>query len=225
MPSDKQPLSPAPRASVAEESKGMGRPSRNRNIVVAVDDDRLSWQAVRFAVQELYREGDVLHLLHVIPKDSVTVPVAHPAFGSHSFLSDSMGSIDFETYLWEHATHFIKSTMVGLAAERQAACEVDIVTGECRQSIGHKICEMADKLEASFIVIPGRHNPGFFESVFAGDSAGFGSYVAQWARQPTVIYQPRAEPEQSAEGEQSVELEQLEHGKVPVPASRPAVAP
>lgn len=42
----------------------------------------------------------MLHLLHVIPKDSISIPVPHSSLASMSYAGDSL---DFESVLEEHA--------------------------------------------------------------------------------------------------------------------------
>ncbi len=132
----------------------------------------------------------MLHLLHVIPRDSISMPVPHAGLGLSSM--SYCETEDFETCLWEHATQFIEQTMVGLADARKATCEVEIVRAASRQSIGDAICKTAEQLQAALIVVPGRQRPGPIERLFVGDQGAFGSYVAKHAGRPTVIYQPQA---------------------------------
>lgn len=157
-----------------------------RNIIVAVDDDQESWEAVKFTLKDLYQAGDVLHLLHVIPKDSCAVPTP-PSHAASSYNVTS--SLDFEAFLHDSSVRFIRETMLELADQRNARCEVDIVRGRCRQSVGEAICKVADELEASLVVVPGRRRPHLVERIFNGECAlQYGSFVAKHSNRPTVIF-------------------------------------
>lgn len=46
----------------------MAEDAEGRVIIVAVEDSADSTQAFDFAVQNMYRAGDQLHLVHVIPR-------------------------------------------------------------------------------------------------------------------------------------------------------------
>lgn len=52
-----------------------------------------AWHAVRWTLEHLYKDGDVLHLLHVIPRNSSQTPL--PA----AFLAGASESMDFEEML------------------------------------------------------------------------------------------------------------------------------
>lgn len=91
----------------------------------------------------------------------------------------------------QHAYEFINETMVGLAAARKAKCEIDLVRGACRDTIGAAICKKSEALNAAVVVIA-QQEKNFVEEIFSGGSVS--KHVSQHCKQPTLIYQPRRDP-------------------------------
>ncbi|GAX81949.1 hypothetical protein CEUSTIGMA_g9377.t1 [Chlamydomonas eustigma] len=166
--------------------------SASRHLLVTVDDTQLSWKALRYTMKELYRQGDVLHLVHVIPRDMVHVPIPLSMLGNVSFTDSCVLSPEqMELALCEHAELFISQCMVDLVGSCQAHCQVDIIrTGHIRDSIVEAVCKAAERLEASLIVVPGNTPRSFADLIFRNDHAFFGAYVAEHSSRPTLIFQP-----------------------------------
>ncbi|KAG1681125.1 hypothetical protein FOA52_015567 [Chlamydomonas sp. UWO 241] len=163
-----------------------------RLLLCCVDDDELSWDAVRFTLRDLYRPGDCIHLLHVIPHDSMTMPLPLSGMGSSAmcFGNDPTSSLDMEDELVAHAHAFMRDAFAELALESQARCEVEVVRGACRRTVGEQIVAAADRLAAALIVVPEKRTRNLMEQLLGGDYACFGEYVLNNSTRPTVVYQP-----------------------------------
>jgi hypothetical protein len=183
---------------------------------------QLSWKALRYTMKELYRHGencsvglkkvsfsysmhwtscsiiafccagDVLHLVHVIPRDMVHVPVPLSILGNVSFTDSCvLTSEQMELALCEHAELFIAQCMVELVGSCHAQYQVDIIrAGHTRDSIGETVCKAAERLQASLIVVPGDTPKSLADFIFRNDHASFGAYVAAHSSRPTLIFQP-----------------------------------
>ncbi|KAF5833458.1 hypothetical protein DUNSADRAFT_10248 [Dunaliella salina] len=118
-----------------------------RRLVVAVNDTEESWCAVKWTLNNIYRDGDVLHLVHCVPKNSVRVPL--PA----AFLSSMHDSMDYEDMLEVHAYEFINSTMVEMASSKKAECQVDVLHVSGPRNAGDAVCKYSEDLQAGLVVI------------------------------------------------------------------------
>jgi hypothetical protein len=80
-----------------------------------------SWRAVKWTLQNLYRPGDVLHLVHVIPpEEKLMVPIMPSALPFSS--TDSFDEMQETMHSYVH--RFIDANFLPLAAEHSALCEV-----------------------------------------------------------------------------------------------------
>uniref|UniRef100_A0A7S3R2G8 UspA domain-containing protein n=1 Tax=Dunaliella tertiolecta TaxID=3047 RepID=A0A7S3R2G8_DUNTE len=118
-----------------------------RRLVVAVNDTEESWCAVKWTLNNIYRDGDVLHLVHCVPKNSVRVPL--PA----AFLTSINDSMDYEDMLEVHAYEFINSTMVEMASSKKAECRVDVLHVTGPRNAGDAVCKYSEDLQAGLVVI------------------------------------------------------------------------
>uniref|UniRef100_A0A7S0WQW6 UspA domain-containing protein n=1 Tax=Chlamydomonas leiostraca TaxID=1034604 RepID=A0A7S0WQW6_9CHLO len=146
-------------ANLPQPTAKLGRP-----LVVAVDDTLDSWYAVRWTLEHIYRDGDVLHLVHTIPKNSSSSTSLPAPF----LLGGVSESMDFEEELELHARDFINQTMVELAASTHARCEVDLlhVTGN-NDCMADAICRRSEELDAAMVIVS-QVNKTFVEELFTG---------------------------------------------------------
>eukprot|EP00878_Enallax_costatus_P038871 GHUV01044359.1.p1 GENE.GHUV01044359.1~~GHUV01044359.1.p1 ORF type:complete len:173 (+),score=24.68 GHUV01044359.1:357-875(+) len=118
---------------------GRSSAASGRNLVVAVDHTESSYKAVHWTLQNLYREGDVLHLLHVVPSSCNTHVTG--GFGLGATLPPEEGLQD---QMAEHARSYFQQHFLSLVQQHGAACELDLVhgacTGRCRTSTEKEMC-------------------------------------------------------------------------------------
>jgi len=82
----------------------------------------------------LMSSGDVLHLLHVIPRDSARLPVPPPCMGNFGYSSECIiGPEEMENALAEYAELFIAQSMAALVDSCSAKCQAGVTDcASCR---------------------------------------------------------------------------------------------
>lgn len=156
-------------------------PRASRNFVVAVDasEDYIqgSWNAVKWTLENLYEEGDVLHLLHVIPCSESRLPIPVTPFAQPHV------EPELETQLEQSAHKFITDSFLDLANCYKAKCEIDLVKGGSLDTVGSVICKKSEALKAAMVVLAA-HRKGFLEELIKGSVS---KHVAKNCRQPTLL--------------------------------------
>eukprot|EP00877_Chromochloris_zofingiensis_P000985 jgi/Chrzof1/10888/Cz05g16010.t1 len=91
-----------------------------RNVLLTVDTTTASVQALQYAVHEIYRPGDVLHLLHVAPVLSPQYTIGHVAPQTTFDVPDPAGELDTER-LQGSIKEYLRTQFVQYAEQRQIA--------------------------------------------------------------------------------------------------------
>lgn len=150
-----------------------------RNILVGIDESEASERACDWAVTNLYREGDELHLFHVIPP------------GQYMVLSTDLGvegviQDDEETQrkVEQHAQELMEKKFASKLREKHIPFKVEIVKfATDNESIGSIICKRADQLNAVVVVLA-KHNRGRVKEFFVGSVA---SYCTHHCKSPVLV--------------------------------------
>eukprot|EP00775_Hariotina_reticulata_P004212 gene4212-4461_t len=148
-----------PQTQTLTNSKPKTAITNLRNLVVAVDHTVGSYKAVKWTLEHLYREGDVLHLLHVVPASSMLMP---QPFGLASALPPEEGLQDC---MAAHAQQFFETNFVQLAQRFGATCELDLVHGACNQAVSQTICKKVEDLSAAVVVLT-EYKRGLLDGIF-----------------------------------------------------------
>ncbi|KAF8064605.1 abhd17c [Scenedesmus sp. PABB004] len=154
-------------------------PEGRRNLVVAVDHSEAAYRAVNWTLDHLYRDGDVLHLLHVLPAASTLTPGAFG--GLAASLPPEEGLMD---RMEENARAYFEAHFMGLARTHGAATVLDLVRGGCNVSVSRMICQKAEDLGAAVVVLC-EHKRSPLASLFVQPVA---RQVAENCRRPTVVH-------------------------------------
>ncbi|KAI8474408.1 MAG: hypothetical protein J3K34DRAFT_407679 [Monoraphidium minutum] len=150
-----------------------------RKVVAVVDHTAASVRAVSWALTNIYREGDVLHLLHVVP------PAASMANGltGHAASFDA-GDEGEAAALLARTRAAIERAFVARCREAGATVEVDVVAqGRCNQDVSAAIIGKVEEIGAAVVVMP-EQRQGLLESLFQTPVA---QQVAARCRRPTVL--------------------------------------
>ncbi|CAD7696829.1 unnamed protein product [Ostreobium quekettii] len=131
----------AEQATARREANGSGR-----QLVVAVDDSEESEKALRWTVNNFYRSGDVIHILHVIPF------LPGQAVAGAVYYSPPP-SEEVQERLVDDAEEFIDSRFRPLLESLGISYEVDVIQEESSETIGEAVCHSAVELRASAIVV------------------------------------------------------------------------
>ena len=110
--------------------------------------------AFEWAILNIYRPGDKLHVLHVVPNGTTT-----PASGFLYYPGYQVGD---EALLHAQAEQFIKDEFVSVAEERGVSVNVRVVKNTSRhEHVGWAVCEHAEELEAAPLVLYAHHRSLF----------------------------------------------------------------
>lgn len=151
----------------------------SRNVVVAVDASEDSVCAFQWTLRNLYRAGDSLHLLHVVPD-----VFSSPASGAIYY--PSMPDPEVERALWQQAEDFITETFVGAAAAQGVAVNVILVKESAHKTVGWAVCRKAEELHAAPLVLATHHKSAWEEMLLGSVS----KFCAAHCRQPVLLLHP-----------------------------------
>lgn len=160
------------------------RTTGGRTIVIAVDDSAASERACAWAAKQMWRQGDVLHLLHVIP----SLPNVAYGSGPMAGLSSSfLYVLEPPTAAFKAATEeYMERRFHVMLREAGVEFENDILlemTDGGVQNVGHALLKRAEDVDAAAIVV-GSHGRGGIGELLLGS-------VAQWlghhSERPVVI--------------------------------------
>ena len=159
------------KGSVSEEEKMKGGETfhqEHRRIVCAVDDSDTSEHSVRWFLRNLYKEGDEIHLIHVIPRFAVASTFGAPAL-------DLAPLADPESYriLIESTKRFLSKRFANLVKEVDPAPVVHICKADQDpDSIGAQVCRLVSSLHADFLVMA-KHQKSKFHQLLMGSVSRF----------------------------------------------------
>lgn len=129
----------------------------------------------------IYRPGDAMHILHVVPAVDAT-----PASGFVYYPRYQVGD---EHALSSQAEQFIKDEFVAMAEERGISVNVVVVKDSPRHDhVGWAVCEHADELQASPLVLYAHHR-SIFEELMLGSSVT--KFVARNCKRPVLLVNPQ----------------------------------
>lgn len=143
----------------------------SRNILIPVDDSDAAENVVGWVLDNIYREGDELHLLHIIP-----IPMPEVITGGFGAM-DSIVTVDPDPKEdLKHiadAKEMMKKRFVTTLASKDVRYQVEIIHFLTdTQSIGEAICKRADGLKAT-IVCMAKHNRGKISEFFLGSTSKY----------------------------------------------------
>lgn len=169
-------LATAREAGATAERQQGGDP-RGRRIIVAVDETEDTERALRWTVNNFYRDGDTLHLLHVVP----FVP-GHAAPGTVYYTPPPSG--DVQEKMVKRAEHFIDQRLLPITNELGINCEVDVVEEESTETIAEAVCHSAAEIGAAAIVVAS-HKKSALATLLTGSSS---REVAGKAAVPVLVF-------------------------------------
>jgi nucleotide-binding universal stress UspA family protein len=146
-----------------------------------VDDSDSSEEVLEWAINNVHKEGDEVHLLHIIP---VPMPEVIGGMGA----MDSIVTVDPDPQAdLKHiadAKEFMKRRFVTKLASRSISYKVEIVHFLTdNDSIGEAICKRAEALNASAVVMA-KHQRGAIAEFFLGSVT---KYCTHHCKQPLIV--------------------------------------
>lgn len=152
-----------------------------RNVLVPVDDSVESENAVDWVLANFYRDGDEIHLFHVI---ATPMPEVIGGLGA----MEGVVTIDPDPQLdqkhVDNARELCQRRFVPKLTAAGAAYKVEIVRFLTdNDSIGEAVCKRASAINAVAIVMAS-HNKGVFKEFFLGSVS---KYAASHAKTAVVV--------------------------------------
>ncbi|KAI3428123.1 hypothetical protein D9Q98_006506 [Chlorella vulgaris] len=152
-----------------------------RVLLLAVDNSDSSDDVLEWVVSNLWKEGDEVHLLHIIP---VPMPEVIGGLGA----MDSIVTVEPDPQLdvkhIAEAKEFMKRRFVTKLASRNIAYKVEIVHFLTdNDSIGEAICKRAEALNAAAVVMA-KHQRGAIAEFFLGSVT---KYATHHCKQPLIV--------------------------------------
>eukprot|EP00879_Flechtneria_rotunda_P003575 GHRR01003809.1.p1 GENE.GHRR01003809.1~~GHRR01003809.1.p1 ORF type:complete len:175 (+),score=39.74 GHRR01003809.1:47-526(+) len=157
--------------------------SANRVLVIAVDDSDDSQKAFQWTIDNIYRDGDELHVLHVVPRLAFAARLGVPPV-------DFVPAAENNTYetAVQRAEQFIIDRFVQALPPSIKAPIVHIIKSEVdTESVGHVLCKKAEELDAAAICMAS-HNKGRMAQFFLGSVS---QYCIHHSKRPVIIVPSR----------------------------------
>ncbi|BDA44876.1 hypothetical protein COCOBI_06-3540 [Coccomyxa sp. Obi] len=150
-----------------------------RKFLIAVDDSAESERALSWTLEEIYREGDELHLVHVIPRMQMAAVYGAPPV-------DFLPQQDPVAYdqLIKNAESFIAGRFLPSLASLKVQPIVHIVKSDVdTESIGNVVCKKAEDLDVAAIIVS-LHSKSRLQEFFLGSVT---NYCAHHSRKPLLV--------------------------------------
>lgn len=145
-----------------------GATTSGRKILVAVDSSAGSEEALRWTLHNMYKAGDVLHFLHVVPRQEPAAMYGAPPV---DFLpQQNPKSVQ---KLADQALSFIKDRLLPMLKDIETEPVVHVIKSDTdTDSIGNVVCQQADALAVAAVVIAG-HRKSQTGTFFMGSVTSF----------------------------------------------------
>lgn len=135
-------------------------------------------KALQYTLQHIYRPGDVLHLLHVVPASNNLLPQGQ-------CLAYTMPPEEgLQEQMADRARQYFEQHYMQVAQQSGAKVELDLVHGNCRHSVTNTICAKVQDLAAELVVLTVQRKRSFIEELF---QAPVGKQLADVCPCPTLI--------------------------------------
>ncbi|KAI8476104.1 MAG: hypothetical protein J3K34DRAFT_402100 [Monoraphidium minutum] len=150
-----------------------------RKVLVAVDESKASDKTFAWALDNMIRPGDEMHLIHVIPPGSRLVVT--PDLGIEGVIEDDEAT---KKKVEEHALAFIRERFEAVLSDKKIPYDVHLIRCDTStDSIGQLICLRAENLNAAAVIMA-KHNKGALKEFFLGSCS---AYVIHHCKQPVVV--------------------------------------
>jgi nucleotide-binding universal stress UspA family protein len=135
--------------------------------------------AFRWALDNIYRPGDSMHIVHVVPDD-----LSSPASGSLYYAPPA--GTEAEAMLWSQAEEFIAAEFVRPAAAAGVAVRVEMVHEGEHRHVGRAVCAAAERLHAEPLVLATHHRGWIMQSLLGSVSR----FCAANCKRPVTLVHP-----------------------------------
>jgi nucleotide-binding universal stress UspA family protein len=152
-----------------------------RTLVVGIDDTDDSEYAFNWLLKNLYRDGDEVHLCHIIPRMQFAAVYGVPPVDFYPVVSDPEEYEKVVKRAEEFVSHRFTPKLVDYPNLRPV---VHIIKSETdTDSVGHVLCKKAEDVSAACLVVAS-HNKGRLAEVFLGSVT---QYCIHHSKRPVVV--------------------------------------
>lgn len=155
------------------------RPFQYRSILIPIDGTHESEYVVDWAINNFYREGDQMHLLHVIPKRYPTATY----YAFEEYVPD-MPDPEQEASWRADAEKYIQQKLAPVLSASKVPFITDVVAYETdTSSVGEVVCEKAVEVDAAAVIMAS-HGKGRLKEFFIGSVT---NYCLHRCKKPVII--------------------------------------
>eukprot|EP01023_Acetabularia_acetabulum_P059035 TRINITY_DN7062_c1_g1_i3.p1 TRINITY_DN7062_c1_g1~~TRINITY_DN7062_c1_g1_i3.p1 ORF type:complete len:424 (-),score=61.84 TRINITY_DN7062_c1_g1_i3:937-2070(-) len=156
----------------------------DRSIVIAVNDTQQAQDAFQWTIDNLYRVGDEIHLMHIVPQ----MPVESVYFVGCDNLTYGLAptgrNMDESK---DEIKEYINKRFEGELQKKDIPYKIDIIfelSTDNKKSIGEKLCKRAAAMEARVVVMGAPSNKSTLADHMFGSVS---SYVSHNSKVPVLL--------------------------------------
>lgn len=136
-------------------------------------------KALQYTLAHIYRPGDTIHLLHVVP-----AAAGLQATQGQCLATSLPPDDELQQTMAENARQYFEEHYLAVAQRSGADVTLDLLHGNCRQTITSTICQKVEDLAAELVVLTVQRKRSFFEDWF---QTPVGKQLAEVCPCPTLI--------------------------------------
>lgn len=150
-----------------------------RNILVAVDESPAAKKVFEWTLENLYKEGDMVHVFHVIPPGQYIVLSSD--LGVEDVIQDDEATLKAAE---DRAREYLTKTFALKLEADKIPYQLEIVRFSTdSDSIGSITCKRAEQVNANLVVMA-KHNKGAVKEFFMGSVT---NYMSHHCKAPVCI--------------------------------------
>ena len=162
-----------------------------RRIAICAEDTPAAAEATQWAVDEIYREGDVLHLIYVIKSLKPPLEIHHVAPGTSFTFAQPGGHHENEVIA--AAKKAIEARYLPILKTKMVPYELHLYADRADAKpnhVGDLILKCADERDAVLVVLAA-HNKPTERDRWAGEVGSVASYVMKNCKRPLAVVHPK----------------------------------
>jgi nucleotide-binding universal stress UspA family protein len=161
-----------------------------RRIVICAEDTPAAAEAMQFAVDHLYREGDVFHLIYVIKSMKPPLEIHHAAPGTSYTFGQPGGHHEKQVIAAAQAA--IEYRYLPILKTKMVPYELHLYadrTDATAKHVGDIILKCCEERDAALVVLAAHNKTD--RDRWLGDVGTVAAYVLKNCKRPLAVVQPK----------------------------------